>query len=100
MKRGFRFGLGSFLIIAAIAGLIGAVVGTVALAGVIMAFVCMPLSILVIRAANSAPFHRSRLHAVVGWFRRSHNENGKKWKIDTVQYIQWKKTANKRSRER
>jgi hypothetical protein len=68
VKRGFLFGLGSFLIIAAIAGLSGALVGSVGLAGVFVALICMPLSVIVIRAANSAPSHRSRLHAVVGWF--------------------------------
>jgi hypothetical protein len=68
VKRGFLFGLGSFLIIAAIGGLSGTLVGTIGLAGIIVALICMLLSVVVIRAANSAPSHRSRLHTVVGWF--------------------------------
>ena len=67
MKRGFLFGLGSFLIIAAIGGLSRVLVGTFALAGVIVALICAPLSVIIIRAASSASSHRSWLHAVVGW---------------------------------
>jgi len=67
MKRGFLFGLGSFLIIAAIVGLSRALVGTFGLAGVIVVLICTPLSVTIIRAASTAPPHRSRLHAVVGW---------------------------------
>ena len=67
MKRGFLFGLGSFLIIAVIGGLIGALIGTAARAAIIEALICIPLSIVVIRRASLAPPHRSRLHAVFGW---------------------------------
>ena len=67
MKRGFLFGLGSFFIAAAIASLIGALFRTAGLAGVIVALICMPLSVVVIRRASSAPSHRSWLHAVFGW---------------------------------
>jgi hypothetical protein len=49
VKRGFLFGLGSFLIIAAVGGLSGALVGTVGLAGVIVALICMPEAIPTIR---------------------------------------------------
>ena len=67
MKRGFLFGLGSFLIVAVIGGLIGALLGTARLAAIIEALICIPLSIVVIRRASLAPSHRSRLHAVFGW---------------------------------
>lgn len=67
MKRGFLFGLGSFLVVAVITGLGGALVGASGLAGLVVAFICMPLSFVVIHAARLAPFHVSRLHAVVGW---------------------------------
>jgi hypothetical protein len=67
MKRGFLFGLGSFLVIAAMGSPISALIGTFGLPGIIAAFICMPLSLMMIRAASSAPSHRSRLHAVVGW---------------------------------
>ena len=67
MKRGFLFGLGSFLIVAVIGGLIGALIGTAARAAIIEALICIPLSIVVIRRASLAPPHRSRLHAVFGW---------------------------------
>ena len=67
MKRGFLFGLGSFLIVAVIGGLIGALLGTARLAAIIEALICIPLSIVVIRRASLAPPHRSRLHAVFGW---------------------------------
>ena len=67
MRRGFLFGLGSFLIVAVIGGLIGALIGTAARAAIIEALICIPLSIVVIRRASLAPPHRSRLHAVFGW---------------------------------
>ena len=67
MKRGFLFGLGSFLIVAVIGGLIGALLGTARLAAIIEALICIPLSIVVIRRASLASPHRSRLHAVFGW---------------------------------
>ena len=67
MKRGFLFGLGSFLIVAVIGGLIGALLGTARLAAIIEALICIPLSIVVIRRASLAPPHRSRLQAVFGW---------------------------------
>jgi hypothetical protein len=66
MKRGFLFGLGSFLVVGVIAGLGEALVGASGLAGMV-AFICMPLSFVVIRAARLAPSHVSWLHAVVGW---------------------------------
>ena len=67
MKRGFLFGLSSFLVVAVIGGLGGALLGASGLAGIIVAFICMPLSVVVIRAARLAPSDGSTLHAVVGW---------------------------------
>jgi hypothetical protein len=67
MKRGFLFGLGSFLIVAAVAGLTGAILRKVGLASAIVGLICNPLSAVVIRAARLAPSHRSLLYAVVGW---------------------------------
>ena len=67
MKRGFLFGLRSFLIVAVIGGLSGALIGTAGLAAIIAALICIPLSVVVIRRASLAPPHRSRLHAVFGW---------------------------------
>jgi hypothetical protein len=67
VKRGFLFGLGSFFIAATMASLIEALIGTAGLAGLVVALICIPLSIVVIRRASLAPPHRSRLHAVFGW---------------------------------
>ena len=67
MKRGFLFGLGSFLIVSVIGGLSGALIGTARLAAIITALICIPLSVFVIRRASLAPPRRSRLHAVFGW---------------------------------
>jgi hypothetical protein len=67
VKRGFLFGLGSFLTIAAIISLGSALIGTFGLAGIIVALICATLSAIVIRAAIAAPSHRSRLHTVIGW---------------------------------
>ena len=67
MKRGFLFGLGSCFIIAAISSLTSFLLGSFGRVGLIIAFGCIPLSIVVIRAAVAAPAHRSWLHAFVGW---------------------------------
>jgi hypothetical protein len=67
VKRGFLFGLGSFFIAAVTASLIGALIGTAGLACVVVALICTPLSIVVIRRASVAPPNRSRLHGVFGW---------------------------------
>ena len=67
VKRGFLFGLGSFLIVSVIGGLSGALIGTARLAAIVTALICIPLSVFVIRRASLAPPHRSRLHAVFGW---------------------------------
>ena len=66
MKRAFLYGLGSFLIVGVIASLMQLPRGH-GVAAVIVAFLLMPLSVLVIRAAGRAPPNRSRLYAVVGW---------------------------------
>jgi len=67
VKRGFLFGLGCFLIFAAMANLASFLVGAFGPVRLILALGCIPLSITVIRAAISAPSHQSRLHAFVGW---------------------------------
>jgi hypothetical protein len=67
MKRGFLFGLGSFLVVGVIAGLGGAVVGASGLVGIVVALACTPLSVVVIRAARIVPSRGSWLHAVIGW---------------------------------
>ena len=67
MKRGFLFGLGSFLLIAALGSLGSFLVGTCGLAGLVLGLGCIPLSIVVMRAANSAPSHQTRLHGLAGW---------------------------------
>jgi hypothetical protein len=67
MKRGFLFGLGSFLVVGVIAGLGGALVGASGLAGIVVAFICTPLSVVVICAARLTPSRGSWLHAVIGW---------------------------------
>ena len=67
MKRGFLFRLGSFFVVGVTGGVYGALIGAAGLAGIIVAFICMPLSVMVIRAARLAPSHSSWLYAVVGW---------------------------------
>jgi hypothetical protein len=67
MKRGFLFGLSSFLIIGVISGLGGALLGTSGLAGIVVASIGTPLSIIAIRAARLTPSHGSWLHAAIGW---------------------------------
>jgi hypothetical protein len=67
MKRGFLFGLSSFLVVGVIGALGGALIGTSGLAGVVVALICMPLSVIAVRAAKLAPSHGSWLQAVVGW---------------------------------
>ena len=66
MKRGFLFGLGSFLIMGIIVGLISLLRDRDIIAA-ILSLVLMPFSVVTIRAANRAPPNRSWLHAIVGW---------------------------------
>jgi predicted membrane metal-binding protein len=66
MKRAFLFGLGTYLILVAISGLLHSF-GQAGLLGALVALVTMPISVVVIRAARRAPPNRSRLHAVFGW---------------------------------
>ncbi len=66
MKPGFLFGLGSFFIIGVITGLLR--LREDVLTGAVAALICIPLSVMVIRAARSAPPHFLRLHAILGWF--------------------------------
>jgi hypothetical protein len=65
MKRGFLFGVGSFLCLGVLFGLFQ-LSNDVTTAAIIVV-VAIPLSILVIRGACSAPPHRSRAHAIIGW---------------------------------
>jgi len=80
MKRGFLFGLGSFLVVAVLIGLRDAIKGECAFtlddecqsaASVIITFcmiaLCAPLSVLAIWKANAASPNKSKLHAVGGW---------------------------------
>ena len=66
MKRGFLFGLGSFLVLMVIAGLLEVFKGG-HLVGATMITLGAPLSILAIRKANAAVPNKSRLHAIGGW---------------------------------
>ena len=68
MKRGFLFGLGTFLIFVVIVGLIQIVNEDRLAVGAVMLLILMPLSVFVIGRAKSAPPNRSRLHAIAGWF--------------------------------
>jgi hypothetical protein len=65
MKRGFLFGLGSFLCLAVLAGL-WQLSSDMTIAAMMLA-ISVPLSILVMLAAYRAPPDRSRVHAVIGW---------------------------------
>ena len=65
MERGFLFGLGSFLCLGVLFGLVE-LFSDVTIA-IILVATTVPLSILVIRAALRAPPNRSRAHAVIGW---------------------------------
>jgi hypothetical protein len=65
MKRGFLFGLGSSLCVGVLLGLMQ-LSNDVITAAIILA-ISVPLSILVIYAANRAPPNRSRAHGLIGW---------------------------------
>ncbi len=64
MKRGFLFGVGTFL---GFAGLTGLSVDRPILESVLLAGIGVPLCLVTLSAASRAPPNRSRLHAVVGW---------------------------------
>jgi hypothetical protein len=66
VKRGFLWGLGSFLVVGAIWGLIQFFESD-RFTGALMMVICMPLSAVTIRAAKATPPHFSRRHAVVGF---------------------------------
>ena len=66
MKRGFLFGLGSFLVFGVLAGLLEAFKGDYLFAPILITL-CAPLSILAIRKATAAAPNKSRLHAIGGW---------------------------------
>jgi hypothetical protein len=68
VKRGFLFGLGSFLILCAVSGIGRIVTSHADAAGIILALLGVPLSLAAIRAANRAPPNKSKLYAVIGWF--------------------------------
>ena len=65
MKRGFLFGLGFFLALAAVAGMIKAFMHG-GLTGMVILFVAAPLSALTFRRAMFASIG-PRLHTVIGW---------------------------------
>jgi hypothetical protein len=65
MKRGFLFGLGSFLCLGVLFGLMQ-LSSDVTIAAIMVA-ITGPSSIVVIRAANRALPNRSRVYAVAGW---------------------------------
>jgi hypothetical protein len=65
MKRGFLFGLGSFLVLAAVAGIIKAFMHD-GLTGIVILFVAAPLGALTFRRATFAS-NGPRLHTVIGW---------------------------------
>ena len=67
MKRSYLFGLGSFFAVAAIAGLLSLLIAKNVLLGLTITIVSVPLSLLTIRAAKSAPMQYSRLRAIAGW---------------------------------
>ena len=69
MKRGFLFGLGSFLVVGVLAGLGEAFKGDHLdiIVGAALMIICAPLSVLVIRKANAAAPNKSRAHAIGGW---------------------------------
>ena len=66
MKRGFLFGLGSFLGLVVIYGLVQ-LSNDVPTAAIILG-VSAPSSVLALLAARRAPRNRSRAHGVIGWF--------------------------------
>ena len=65
MNRGFLFGLGSFLALAAVAAIIKAFMYG-GLTGIIILFVAVPLGVLTFRRATFASIG-PRLHTVIGW---------------------------------
>jgi hypothetical protein len=65
MKRGFLFGLGSFLCLAVLAGL-WQLSNDVTIATIMLA-ISVPSSILVMLTAYRAAPDRSRARAVIGW---------------------------------
>ena len=69
MKRGFLFGLGSFLIVGVVAGISEVFRGSTTdeIVGALLIAACAPLSVIAIRKANSSPLNASKLHAIGGW---------------------------------
>jgi xanthosine utilization system XapX-like protein len=67
VKRGFLFGLGSFLIVGAIIAFIHAATGDSPVGFVIVGLILMPLSVKVIQWAKSAPSTKSWFYAIAGW---------------------------------
>jgi hypothetical protein len=65
VKRGFLFGLGSFLVLAAVAAIIVIFIRG-GLAWALVLFVAAPLAALTFRRATFAPTG-PRLHMVIGW---------------------------------
>jgi hypothetical protein len=69
MRRGFLFGIGTFLIIGTLAGLLEVWKGGTLdiVVGALMIATCAPMSVLAIRKANEAQPDKSWLHAFAGW---------------------------------
>jgi hypothetical protein len=67
VKRGFLFGLGTFLIVGAVGAFAQAVTGTLWPGDIAIGLVLLPLGVMAIYAAKSAASHRSRLYAIAGW---------------------------------
>jgi hypothetical protein len=62
MERAFLFGLGTFLVVAALGGLI-----RLSIPESIVGLVLMPISVIVLHEAIHAPPNRSRASAIGGW---------------------------------
>jgi hypothetical protein len=67
VKRGFLFGLGTFLTIGAIGALVQTVTGAPWPSNIVIGLILLVLGVMAIYAAKNAPSHRSRLHAIAGW---------------------------------
>jgi cbb3-type cytochrome oxidase subunit 3 len=62
MKRAFLYGVGTFLIV----GILGSL-ASFDVEAIVLALSLVPVSVLIIAAANQAPPNRSLWHAVLGW---------------------------------
>ena len=67
MKRGFLFGLGAFLIVAALGGVGVFLTMHDVITGVGMALICAPLGVIVLWRARITPSDQSKLREALGW---------------------------------